>query len=208
MSIRPAWELGDGGSGDGDNGFARSQQTEYDQDVQGSYGLDRLEVFECEVRHGSDVARALTGADAVVFCASTFNEGRTRPPERLDNFNRASAALGADLFELRVRTSPALAPRARAATSHPARALLAAAWLWTQAERRGGRRGGGTPAERGRQDCGRGRREAHGRGAAARADTACAAAGAGRRPCRRRGSRGMARADAVRARFGVRSAGV
>ena len=56
------------------------------------------------------MAAALDGADAVIYCASTFGEGRTRLPERLDNFNRASAALGpytlfacSKFFEMKLR---------------------------------------------------------------------------------------------------------
>ena len=93
MSIRPAWEIQQGG-------FAQGQTSEFDPAVQGSYGLDRLEILECDVRHRPDVARVLAGADAVIYCATSFGEGRTKLPERLDNFNRGAAAFGANLFEL------------------------------------------------------------------------------------------------------------
>jgi hypothetical protein len=95
MSIRPAWEIQEGG-------FAQGQTTEFDPAVQGGYGLDRLEILECDVRHRPDVARVIAGADAVVFCATSFGEGRTKLPERLESFNAGAAAFGANLFELRL----------------------------------------------------------------------------------------------------------
>jgi len=95
MSIRPAWEIQEGG-------FAQGQTIEFDPVVQGSYGLDRLEILECDVRHRPDVARVIAGADAVIFCATSFGEGRTKLTERLESFNEGAAALGANLFELRL----------------------------------------------------------------------------------------------------------
>mmetsp|Transcript_26096 Transcript_26096/g.43103 ORF Transcript_26096/g.43103 Transcript_26096/m.43103 type:complete len:651 (+) Transcript_26096:6-1958(+) len=96
MDIRAAWEWREQG------GLLQGQRSEFDTATQGSYGLDRLEVLECELRYRPDVAKALAGADCVIYCATTFDEGRTRLPERFDNFNRAAAALGADLFEFRL----------------------------------------------------------------------------------------------------------
>ena len=95
MSIRPAWEIQEGG-------FAQGQTTEFDPAVQGGYGLDRLEILECDVRHRPDVARVIASADAVIFCATSFGEGRTKLPERLESFNAGAAAFGANLFELRL----------------------------------------------------------------------------------------------------------
>ena len=95
MSIRPAWEIQEGG-------FGQGQTTEFDPAVQGGYGLDRLEILECDVRHRPDVARVVAGADAVIFCATSFGEGRTKLPERLESFNAGAAAFGANLFELRL----------------------------------------------------------------------------------------------------------
>merc|ERR1719149_576794 len=85
MSIRPAWEIQEGG-------FAQGQTTEFDPAVQGGYGLDRLEILECDVRHRPDVARVIASADAVIFCATSFGEGRTKLPERLESFNAGAAA--------------------------------------------------------------------------------------------------------------------
>ena len=65
-------------------------------------GLARSVVCAYQVRHRPDVARVVAGADAVIFCATSFGEGRTKLPERLESFNAGAAAFGANLFELRL----------------------------------------------------------------------------------------------------------
>jgi len=95
QDLRPALERDDDG--------AFGQRTvDYDVDVQGSYGLERLEIIVGDVRYPPDVRRAIAGADCVIFCATTFGERRTRLPERLDDFNRNVADFGASVFELRL----------------------------------------------------------------------------------------------------------
>lgn len=95
QDLRPALERDDDG--------AFGQRTlDYDVDVQGSYGLERLEIIEGDVRYPPDVRRAVAGADSVIFCATTFSQLRARLPERLDDFNRNVADFGASLFELRL----------------------------------------------------------------------------------------------------------
>ena len=44
MDIAPAWQMGE------DGGIMGAQSIEFDEEVQGQYGLDRLEIRECEVR--------------------------------------------------------------------------------------------------------------------------------------------------------------
>ena len=41
-------------------------------------GLARSVVCAYQVRHRPDVARVVAGADAVIFCATSFGEGRTK----------------------------------------------------------------------------------------------------------------------------------
>jgi nucleoside-diphosphate-sugar epimerase len=94
-TLRPALQLGEGG-------FLPAAELEFDENVMGSYGLDRLDIRECELRHRPDVREALAGADCVIYCATTFGEGRTRLPEQLDDFNRGVAQFGTNLFELRL----------------------------------------------------------------------------------------------------------
>ena len=97
MDIRPAWNLGENGFN-----FRDSVRVEFDEAVQGGYGLDRLEIYPCEVRYRADVAKAVAGADCVVYCATTFGNYRTRLPEELDGLVEATARFGANLFELRL----------------------------------------------------------------------------------------------------------
>ena len=83
MDLRAAWAMDENG------GFAAPQTIEFDADVQSGYGLDRLEIRECELRYGKDVDEALSGVDAVVWAASAFNSFRQRIPDRLDSASRS-----------------------------------------------------------------------------------------------------------------------
>lgn len=94
MDIAPAWRLGE-------EGLLGAQTTEFDPAVQSGYGLDRLEIRECELRYGRDVEDALADVDAVVWCASAFNAFRQRLPDRLDGAANSIAKAGMNLFELR-----------------------------------------------------------------------------------------------------------
>ena len=76
-TIRPAWAA----LADGEPRIS----FEFDEEVQGTYGLDRLSLCECELRYKPDVERALQGADAVIYCASAFDANRRKNPERLQN---------------------------------------------------------------------------------------------------------------------------
>ena len=62
---------------------SRGSRSKFDEEVQGTYGLDRLSLCECEPRYKPDVERALQGADAVIYCASAFDANRRKNPERL-----------------------------------------------------------------------------------------------------------------------------
>ena len=65
-ALRPAWALApeeDGG------GFSFETQSQFDETVQSGYGLDRLELVPCELRHEPDLRAALRGAVALVWCA-------------------------------------------------------------------------------------------------------------------------------------------
>ena len=64
MDLRPAWAL------DEDGRFGQPASMEFDPDVQGNYGLDRLEIRECELRYRKDVDDVLSDVDAVVYCAT------------------------------------------------------------------------------------------------------------------------------------------
>lgn len=83
-------------------GVAAPAKLQFDPDVQAGYGLDRLEVRECELRFGRDVDAALGDADAVIWCASAFNEFRQRLPDRIDDAAGRVARAGMNLFELRL----------------------------------------------------------------------------------------------------------
>ena len=61
-----------------------AQTMEFDEAVQAVYGLERLEIRECELRYGRDVEDALADVDMLVFTASAFNSFRQRLPDRLD----------------------------------------------------------------------------------------------------------------------------
>ena len=62
MDLRPAWQA------DPETGrFASPATMEFDEEVQGGYGLDRLEIRECELRYAKDVDNALGDADAVIW---------------------------------------------------------------------------------------------------------------------------------------------
>ena len=78
-TIRPAWAA----LADGEPRIS----FEFDEEVQGTYGLDRLSLCECELRYKPDVERALQGADAVIYCASAFDANRRKNPERLQARN-------------------------------------------------------------------------------------------------------------------------
>lgn len=97
MDLKAAWAMDD------ETGrFASPQTMEFDADVQGGYGLDRLEIRECELRYSKDVDEALSDVDAVIWCASAFNSQRQRIPDRLDDAARAIDQRGMALFELRL----------------------------------------------------------------------------------------------------------
>jgi len=98
-ALRPAWSLApeeDGG------GLAWATQSQFDESVQGDYGLDRLELFPCELRHEADLKAALSGTDALIYCASDFSSARRRLPQQVDNALAGIAKIGADLLELRL----------------------------------------------------------------------------------------------------------
>lgn len=99
-AVRPAWSLApeeDGG------GLTWATQTQFDVSVQSSYGLDRLQIVPCELRHEADVKAALTGADALIYCASDFSPSNLlRLPAPLGNALKGISKFGADLFELRI----------------------------------------------------------------------------------------------------------
>ena len=64
MDLRPAWAM------DPETGrYAAPATMEFDEAVQGGYGLDRLEIRECELRYTKDVDAALGDVDAVIWCA-------------------------------------------------------------------------------------------------------------------------------------------
>ena len=92
-TIRPAWAA----LADGEPRIS----FEFDEEVQGTYGLDRLSLCECELRYKPDVERALQGADAVIYCASAFDANRRKNPERLQArvILRNSAQFGALLSD-------------------------------------------------------------------------------------------------------------
>ena len=97
MDLKAAWAMDD------ETGrFAAPQTMEFDPDVQSGYGLDRLELRECELRYPKDVDEALSGVDAVVWCASSFNAFRQRLPDRVDEAARSIDQRGMALFELRL----------------------------------------------------------------------------------------------------------
>ena len=98
-ALRPAWSLApeeDGG------GLAWPTQAQFDPQIQGDYGLERLELVPCELRHEDDLKAALRGADAMIYCATDFSAGRRRIPQQLDNALAGISKFGADLFELRL----------------------------------------------------------------------------------------------------------
>ena len=95
MDLRPAWSRGE------DGGFAQPATMEFDENVMATYGLDRLEIRECELRYAKDVEAALSDVDAVVYCATSFNNFRQRLPDRLDEAAGRIAQGGMALFELR-----------------------------------------------------------------------------------------------------------
>mmetsp|Transcript_5978 Transcript_5978/g.18853 ORF Transcript_5978/g.18853 Transcript_5978/m.18853 type:complete len:407 (+) Transcript_5978:51-1271(+) len=99
-ALRPAWALApeeDGG------GFSFETQSQFDETVQSGYGLDRLELVPCELRHEPDLRAALRGAVALVWCASEFEPlTRRRLPGRLADAASSIGRFGADLFELRL----------------------------------------------------------------------------------------------------------
>ena len=95
MELQAAWRQGE------DGGFAQPAKIEFDEDVQAGYGLDRLEIRECELRYPKDVEAVLSDVDAVVYAASAFNAQRQRLPDRVDEAAGKIANAGMALFELR-----------------------------------------------------------------------------------------------------------
>ena len=96
MDLRAAWQMDD------ETGrFASPQTMEFDEDVQAGYGLDRLEIRECELRYNRDVDEALGDVDAVVWCATAFNSRRQRIPDQFDEAARGIDKRGMAVFELR-----------------------------------------------------------------------------------------------------------
>ena len=94
MELRPAWQINE-------DGVMGAASIEFDEDVQGGYGLDRLEIRECELRYKRDVDDALADVDAVIYCASAFNSFRQRLPDKVDDAANSIAQAGMNLFELR-----------------------------------------------------------------------------------------------------------
>lgn len=95
MDIQAAWKQDEEGR------FLSPATMEFDDAVQASYGLDRLEIRECELRYAKDVESALGDVDGVIYCATAFNEFRQRLPDRLDAAASRIAKGGLALFELR-----------------------------------------------------------------------------------------------------------
>ena len=95
MELAAAWEIGQ-------DGRLGTMSMEFDEEVQGDYGLDRLEIREADLRYSRDVDECLSDVDAVVWCATAFNEARQRIPDRLDDAARAIDQRGMALFELRL----------------------------------------------------------------------------------------------------------
>ena len=96
MDLRPAWMM------DEETGrYAAPATIEFDPETQGNYGLDRLEIRECELRFQKDVDAALADVDGVVYCASAFNGFRQRLPDRVDEAAGKIADAGMAFFELR-----------------------------------------------------------------------------------------------------------
>lgn len=97
MEIKSAFRIDD------ESGrFASPATMEFDEEVQRSYGLDRLEIRECELRFRQDVDAAIGDADGVIWCATAFSTLRQRLPDRLDNAAGKVASAGMALFELRL----------------------------------------------------------------------------------------------------------
>ena len=119
MELAPAWRMGE-------DGVMGAASIEFDPAVQGGYGLDRLEIRECDLRYDKDVEDALADVrvacphevrsaaanrkrrlaawqvDAVIYCASAFNAQRQKLPDRVDGAASAIASAGMNLFELRL----------------------------------------------------------------------------------------------------------
>ena len=96
MELAPAWRMNE------ESGrFAAPASIEFDESVQAGYGLERLELRECELRYRKDVEAALGDADAVVWCATAFNNFRQRLPDRVDEAAGKVARSGMAFFELR-----------------------------------------------------------------------------------------------------------
>lgn len=95
MELNPAWRQ------DEDGRFG-TMSMEFDEDVQANYGLDRLEIREADLRYSRDMDECLSDVDAVVWCATSFNEFRQRIPDRLDDAARAIDQRGMAFFELRL----------------------------------------------------------------------------------------------------------
>ena len=155
-TIRPAWAA----LADGEPRIS----FEFDEEVQGTYGLDRLSLCECELRYKPDVERALQGADAVIYCASAFDANRRKNPERL----QARATLAqfcAILAQFRAILSAASYPPRPAERGGPRggrrHGLLRAAAARLRADRRGreGRGEGAAGGVQGRDRRRRGRRD-------------------------------------------------
>mmetsp|Transcript_127935 Transcript_127935/g.239303 ORF Transcript_127935/g.239303 Transcript_127935/m.239303 type:complete len:467 (-) Transcript_127935:84-1484(-) len=94
-NIKPAWVY------DEDSGRFGAQTMEFDEERQGGYGLDRLEIREVDLRYGKDAALAFADVDAVVYCATAFDGRRNRLPERVADTANAINKAGMAFFELR-----------------------------------------------------------------------------------------------------------
>lgn len=94
--IKPAWYIDEE-----DGRIMKPATMTFDPERQGGYGLDRLEVRECELRYEKDVDLHLGDVDAIIYCASTFNVGRVRLPENLKNAGEKISKAGMAFFELR-----------------------------------------------------------------------------------------------------------
>lgn len=82
-------------------GFNSPSKVTFDEERQGGYGLDRLEIREVDLRYGKDAALAFADVDAVVYCATAFDASRNRLPERVDSLANDINKAGMALFELR-----------------------------------------------------------------------------------------------------------
>lgn len=97
IDLRPAWEWNEEAGR-----FAAPAQVTFDASTVASYGLDRLEIRECDLRLSKEVEEAVGDVDAVIYCASSFDSFRQRRPEALNALASGVSDRAMALFELRL----------------------------------------------------------------------------------------------------------